>query len=306
MIRRARQLGAVAESVVDRAAAVLGHAAVERYAGSPQVPLTSNRDIQLAGFITTQMHLQALQAAGVRGDRSLGLSLGEYSHLVHIGALSFEAALALVDQRGAAYDSSPDGVMVAILGATEEEVASAVTLAASRGTVVISNYNAPTQHVIAGERAAVEWAAQHLEDEFGASCIETESRVPMHSPVLMPVAATFRPALSAAPWQPALAPYLPNVTGQDEPAATDVYCADVYVRHLAAHVTEPVRWRSSIEMLAAAYRDACFIEVGPGSVVHNMLSRRWIDVRRARTDAPESSDPSSWLTETVRTVLADA
>ncbi|MGH7291916.1 MAG: ACP S-malonyltransferase, partial [Myxococcota bacterium] len=265
MIARARALGPAAESVLARAEVVLGVDAIARYAGPRGVQLESNRDVQVAGFLTTQMHLHALIDSGVQTDRSLGLSLGEYSHLVHIGALTFEAALSLVDQRGRAYDQSPLGVMVTVLGVEEDEVAAAVALASAHGTVVISNYNTPTQHVIAGERVAVEWAASHLEEEVGARCIETESRVPMHSPLLAPVAEAFRPSLRTAPWKTSRHPYLPNVSGRVEETTT----ADVYVERLAAHVSEPVRWRRSIEAIATTCRDAWFVEVGPGAVVHN-------------------------------------
>jgi [acyl-carrier-protein] S-malonyltransferase len=291
MIARARALGSSAESVLTRAEAVLGVDAIARYAGRHGAQLESNRDVQVAGFLATQMHLHALMTAGVQTDHSLGLSLGEYSHLVHIGALTFEAALSLVDRRGHAYDQSPRGVMVTVLGAEEAEVAAAVALASAHGTVVISNYNTPTQHVIAGERVAVAWAASHLEEESGARCVETESRVPMHSPLLASVANAFRPSLETAPWETSRHEYLPNVSGCVEATTT----AGVYVERLAAHVSEPVRWRRSIETMVARFPGAWFVEVGPGDVVHNMLSRRWLDVRRARTDDPNGADPAAWF-----------
>jgi [acyl-carrier-protein] S-malonyltransferase len=302
MIVRARALGSAAELVLARAEAVLGVDAIARYAGPHGARLESNRDVQVAVFLATQMHLHAFIDRGVHTDHSLGLSLGEYSHLVHIGALTFEAALSLVDQRGQAYDQSPPGVMITVLGVVEPDVAAAVALASAHGTVVISNYNTPTQHVIAGERQAVEWAAAHLEEEFGARCVETESRVPMHSPLLAPVAKAFWPSLRTAPWKKSRLPYVPNVSGRAEATTT----ADVYVDRLVAHVTEPVRWRRSIETIVANAPDAWFIEVGPGAVVHNMLSRSWLDVRRARTDDQQGADAHAWLASVVERVRDDA
>lgn len=301
MIERARALGPAAETVLARAESVLGAKTIERYAGPRGARLENNRDVQVAGFLATQMHLQALGAAGVRTDCSLGLSLGEYSHLVHIGALTFEAALSLVDQRGQAYDESPPGVMMAVVGATETEVALAVARASAHGTVVISNYNTPTQHVIAGERTAVEFAATHLEEETGARCVETESRVPMHSPLLAPVAKKFRSSLERAPWRTPRYPYFPNVVGDIETTTS----ARVYIDRLAAHVTAPVLWRRSIETVAACFADIWFVEVGPGAVVHNMLSRGWLDVRRARTDDPSGADARAWLTSVVERIHDD-
>lgn len=55
------------------------------------------------------MHLAALEAAGVTAAASLGLSLGEYAHLVHIGALDVAAAVRLVAARGALYEAGPPG-----------------------------------------------------------------------------------------------------------------------------------------------------------------------------------------------------
>ena len=74
----------------------------------------SNRDVQVGVFVATMMHLVALESHGARATGSLGLSLGEYAHLVHIGALEFADALQLVDARGALYDRGPAGMMAAV------------------------------------------------------------------------------------------------------------------------------------------------------------------------------------------------
>jgi [acyl-carrier-protein] S-malonyltransferase len=79
----------------------------------------------------------------------------------------------------------------------------------------------------------------------------------------------------------------------------------VYVERLAAHVTEPVYWRRSVEAVAARFPDAWFVEVGPGSVVHNMLSRGWLDVRRARTDDPACADPRAWFASVLERIRDD-
>ena len=301
MLARALTLGPAAGSVLHSAAAVLSRDTLARYTRPSGVLLDTNRDVQVSVFLTTQMHLRAVEAEGVRADVSLGLSLGEYSHLVHIGALSFEDALALVERRGAAYDESPHGIMMAVLGATEDEVSEAVSRASGHGVVVISNFNAPTQHVIAGERAAVDAAAAWLEETCGASTVETESRVPMHSPLLTPVAAAFRPHLARAPWRTPTRAYLPNVTATVEPEPS----AGQFVERLTAHVTEPVRWRASIERLASTLGPACFTEVGPGAVLFNMLSRRWLDVRRAKTDNRDVTTLDTQLAEVVRTLRGE-
>ena len=280
MIRRALAAHPACREIADRAVAALGPAALHPYLDAAEARLDSNRDVQLAVFLATQMHLAALRAQGVEGGASLGLSLGEYSHLVHIGALTFEEALRLVDARGRAYEESRPGTMVTVLAADRETVESVVAEGGRRGTVVVSNYNAPTQHVLSGEADAVAWAAGRLEEEHGAQTVTIERRVPMHSPLMSEVAGRFRRWLERMPWRRPRHRYVPNVTGEPmrDPQPLD------FVDSLAAHVAWPVRWQKSMERLAREYAAATFIEVGPGRVLHNMLGRRWLPLRRAATD----------------------
>ncbi len=287
VLMRARQIHPAAGDIAARAEAVLGATTTARYFADGGAALDNNRDVQLSVFIATQMYLHALQAEGVSASASLGLSLGEYSHLVHIGALAFEDALALVSARGACYDRAPKGVMVTVLGADRDAVREVIDRTGDRGCAVISNYNAATQHVIAGHDEAVAWAASTLEDEYGAHTAVIEHRVPMHSPLMTGVAQAFAPALATAPWRQASLDYLPNVTAQRLGAASP----DDFVAHLTRHVSEPVRWDASVDAAAAHAIDATFVEVGPGAVLHNMLGRGWKQVRRARTDAPDGMDP---------------
>jgi [acyl-carrier-protein] S-malonyltransferase len=300
MLHRAIALHPAAGAIADRARAALGTAAASRYLDADRAPLDTNRDVQIGVFLATQMHLAALRASGVDAQTSLGLSLGEYSHLVHIGALSFEDALWLVATRGALYDQCATGVMVTVLGASEEDVAQVVSCAAERGRIVISNFNTPTQHVLAGEPGAVAWAAEQLEEAHGAQTVVIEKRVPMHSPLMQGVERRFRLSLAAAPWAPPERCYWPNVVG------SPIYAPrpDDFVTHLAAHVTRPVLWRRAIERLACTNPGATFVEVGPGDVLHNMLGRRWLPVRRARTDMRPADGAADRFSSTVEALRA--
>jgi [acyl-carrier-protein] S-malonyltransferase len=298
-LARAFALHPAARDVARRAEAVLGPR-LARYLDPNGAPLDTNRDVQLTVFLATQMHLAALEAEGVDATLSLGLSLGEYSHVVHIGALDFTEALALVDERGRCYDEAPRGVMVTVLAADHDAVAAAVDSAAAHGVVVISNYNTPLQHVIAGEAAAVRHAVEILESEHGAWTTTIEERVAMHSPLMQEAAETFARALERADWRDPRRPYLPNVCARllPRPRPHD------FIRHLARHVSEPVRWQASIDHLLLEHPDAELVEVGPGGVLHNMLARAWRDAPRARTDAPQGEDPRGWFARTVEALHA--
>ena len=297
-VSRARAAHPAADRIADRARAVLGRRRASRYLDWPSAALDSNRDVQIVVFLATQMYLAALQAEGIDADRSLGLSLGEYSHLVHIGPLDFDAALRLVDERGRCYDEAPPGMMATVLAVDHDTVAAVVRDASARGPIAISNINTPTQHVIAGAEPAVSWAAAVLEEEQAAHVTIIERRVPMHSPMMAPVARAFAPALASAPWQAPAKAYLPNVTATpiESPTAGD------FISHLTRHVAEPVLWQRSMEGVLSACPAAAFVEVGPGGVLHNMVRRAWRGVRSARVDAPAGIDARAHLAALVESV----
>jgi [acyl-carrier-protein] S-malonyltransferase len=299
-VGRALEAHPAAGAVAERARAVLGCAALAPYLDRSGARLTSNRDVQLTVFLATQMYLAALEEEEIHCDASLGLSLGEYSHLVDIGALGFADALRLVDERGRHYDQSPPGTMLTVLAVDHGTVAEVVEQARAHGEIAISNYNAPSQHVIAGDPEAVRWAADQLEREHGAHTTVIERRVPMHSPLMREVADRFGQVLARAPWQRPTKPYVPNVTAtpesEPEPGAI--------ARLLTRHVCEPVQWRSSIDMLSATHGDAVFVEVGPGGVLHNMLGRAWKRLGRTRVDAPDDAPPAEHFLKTIEALRA--
>lgn len=281
MVQRLIGLSPVANgAIVDLAADTLGRDLRRHYrADNPDI-FATNRDVQVGVFLTNHLFLESLRAAGIVADRSLGASLGEYNHLVEIGALEFGAALLLVDARGIAYDSGPGGAMASVSPLELDDLRGVVGRAAVHGTLEIANLNSPTQHVISGERAAVEAALNILEEEFYVPGVVIEPRIPMHSSRFAPVAAAFRTELERAPWKMPQRPYLPNVYGH----AVDAPSADDLVEALSLHVHSPVLWRASLEVLTDGHPDAVFVEVGPRAVLHNLLGRKWLAHRKHKTD----------------------
>lgn len=260
----------------------------------------TNQDVQIGVFLANHIHLLALQRAGVHADLSLGLSLGEYNHLVHIGAIDFVDAVRLVDARGAAYDAGPQGAMASVFPLPLDDLEEIVGRVRHHGPLEIVNLNSPTQNVIAGAQVAIDAAAALLDDEFGVECRVIEQRVPMHASIFAPVATTLRSALDGAGFRAPGRPYLPNVLGrfEDEPHAPRI--ADL----LAQHVYSPVLFRASIDFLAERFPDAAFIEVGPRAVLFNMLNKKWRQNPRFKTDAPE--DPGRAFQTTTQELMRAA
>jgi [acyl-carrier-protein] S-malonyltransferase len=243
-----------------------------------------NRDIQVGVFLTSYLHQQALADAGLTGDLSLGLSLGEYNHLVHIGALDFEDALVLVDFRGAAYDDGPEGMMASVFPFDLEELMPFVEAAREHGFVEVANFNSPSQSVIAGQHSAVEEAIRLIEEaDPGVSAVVIEKRIPMHTSLFEPVSKVLHQALEHTKFRSPSKPYIPNVLGRTlkSPSGLEIR------RLLERHVFQPVQWHKSIDGLAGNFPAARFVEVGPGAVLYNLLQRRWHANPKFRTDDPD-------------------
>ena len=255
-----------------------------------------NVDVQLAVHLVTRVYADAVHAAGVRADASAGLSLGEYAHLQHIGALSPADADTLIATRGRLYDQGPSGTMIAVTPGDAAEVDA--VLARVRAAVAISNFNSPRQVVVAGAPEAVARAATAIEDELYAMCTVIETRIPMHVARFDPVRRALRPALAAIAWRTPTATWWSNVEGGpiDDPTPTQL------VTTMAHHVSRPVRWHELIERLAARHRAAHYVEVGPGRVLTGLLKRgRLVD--DARFTALD--DPRADVVATVEELVRD-
>lgn len=270
MLARAVAHSSAACTVVREASEILGRNLHKELAPEAPALFIDNRSVQVGVFLVSHIYLRELAAHGIRPALSLGLSLGEYNHLVDIGAIEFADALKIVDARGRLYAEGPPGMMISLFPA--DETALARILSEVGADVAISNFNSPSQLVIAGPRDSVTRAAALFEErEFGHAVI-IEDRIPMHTPHFRPVADSLRPHLEAARFKKVAGPYIPNV------AAAPVHAAEpaAIIESLFHHVFSPVQWRRSIEAVLAVLPDAIFVEVGPKRILCNLLAHRWV------------------------------
>jgi [acyl-carrier-protein] S-malonyltransferase len=244
---------------------------------NPQM-FSHNRDVQIGVFLAAYIFSERLAAEGIRPDASLGLSLGEYNHLVDIGALSFASALRLLDARGWAYENGPRGLMMSVFPCDREQVRQAL------GAADISIELSAKHFVIGGETAAVQAAAARLEEEAFVEARVIDAALPMHSRIFLPAANAFRGALEKTEWTPARKAYLPNVDGA---FVIDARPED-FVDRLYRHVFNTVQWARSVAAIVNRYRDAALVEVGPGRVLYNAVSREYKHMQCFCADDPES------------------
>jgi [acyl-carrier-protein] S-malonyltransferase len=268
--------------LVQRASDALGRDLFEHFNTGNERQFDRNRDVQVGVFLASEMMRATLERAGVEAPFSAGLSLGEYNHLVHVGALRFEDAVRLLEARGDAYDEGPRGVMYAVQPVEQDTVEQALAASAA-GEVSIGVHAAPRQCVVSGKAGAVEGVLAALDADAFVEASVVDARLPMHSPVFEPVAHRLASALERTRfWRPRR-PYLPNALGRFEPDASPRRVREL----LALHVYRPVFWRQALECLDAQVRDPVYVEVGPKSVLTNLIGHRWLRRPHYATDSSE-------------------
>lgn len=208
-------------------------------------------------------------AGGPEPDLLAGHSLGEYTALVAAGSIAFDDALPLVRFRANAMQEavpSGEGAMAAILGLDDDAVRAACKEAADGQIVEPVNFNAPSQVVIAGNKAAVERGAVAARARGAKRTVMLPVSAPFHSSLLRPAAAR-------------LAGYLEGVN-VNVPRIAVVNNVDVATEFepqrikdaLARQACSPVRWVEVIRRMASAGVDRV-AECGPGKVL-GALTRR--------------------------------
>ncbi len=200
-----------------------------------------------------------------------GHSLGEFTAYHAAGSLSLADALAVVRTRGELMFTSGTerpGAMAAILGLPEHTVEQVCARArAECGDVVPANYNTPEQLVISGQVGAVE-RAMRLAKEAGAKrAIRLNVSGAFHSPLMAVAVPGLTRALSAVSMRAAAFPVYSNVS--TEPVTDPGIARQLLVEQL----TSPVQWTALVRRLAADHAGATFVELGPGTVLSNLVRR---------------------------------
>ncbi len=262
-----------AAALFSRAAEILGYDLLGLCTSGPAARLDSTVCSQPAIFVTSLAALEALKAerpeAVLECVAVAGLSLGEYTALVHGGALDFEEGLKLVQERGAAMQAAADAVpsgMVSVLGLDLEVLGRLCEEEAQGEVLQIANLLCPGNVVVSGSRGACERLARRAEACGAMKTVPLPVAGAFHSSLMEPAAARLRAALAAAPFRDARLPVVANVDAQPHVAAAD------FPELLERQLTSPVRWEESVRCLLAL---GCtqFFEVGPGRVLRGLLRR---------------------------------
>ena len=261
-----------AKAVFDEVDEALGEKLSALIWGGDQEVLTLTQNAQPALMATSLAAMRALEAEGVAVTSAAfvaGHSLGEYSALCAAGSLSLADTARLLRLRGRAMQEAvPVGVgaMAALLG-LDFAAAAAVAREAAEGEVCqAANDNDPAQVVVSGHRGAVERAVEIAKAKGAKRAILLPVSAPFHCALMEPAARAMAEALEGVEIRAPAVPVVANVRGEavSDPA--------LIRKLLVEQVTGSVRWRESVEWMAAQGVTE-FWEIGAGKALSGMIRR---------------------------------
>jgi len=159
-----------------------------------------------------------------------------------------------------------EGAMAAILGLEDDAVRAACSEAAQGQKVEAVNFNAPSQVVIAGHKAAVERGVEATKAKGAKRAVILPVSAPFHSSLLKPAADKLTAYLEKVTVSAPRIPVVNNVDVTQEADPRRIKDA------LSRQACNPVRWVEVVRAIAGA-GIAHVVECGPGKVLAG-LSRR--------------------------------
>jgi len=206
-----------------------------------------------------------------------GHSLGEYSALAAAGSFTVADAARLLRLRGQAMQRAVPpgtGAMAALIGAEMADAEAICAEAApvpdsetgAREVVEPANDNGGGQVVISGHKGAVERAVEVAKGRGVRRAMLLPVSAPFHCALMAPVCDIMAEAFEKTPPTAPSVPLIANVSAAKE---TD----PVGIRTLLVEqVTATVRWRESVQAMAAMGIDS-FVELGAGKVLTGLVRR---------------------------------
>jgi len=258
--------------VVDEAEAAFGEPLAHLIVDAGPDVLARTREAQLAVLLTSLLAWEAIRDRIPTPLSFAGHSLGQVTALIAAGVLPLDVGVRFAARRAeltqAAADAHP-GRMAALLGATVEQAEDAC--AAAPDACWVANDNAPGQVVIAGTPEGVEAACARARELGVKRATPLNVGGAFHTPLMNDAASALEVEVASLSFATPAAPVISNHDGRPYDDG------DGWRTRLPEHVRVPVRWRTSLQTMAALGATS-LLEVGHGSMIAGLAKRTIPDV----------------------------
>ena len=195
-----------------------------------------------------------------------GHSLGEYSALVASNAIDLHSALKLVYKRGKFMSESKNGSMMAVMGATLENILNVCDQINKEENENISaaNLNSPNQIVLGGLESSVDIAAIKLKELGAKRCIKLKVATASHCKLLDDASKKLENELNLTEF---IEPEIDVIQNINASISLDT----IHIKqNLVNQLTNPVQWIDTMNQINQ--HQGIIIECGPGKVLSGLAN----------------------------------
>ena len=193
-----------------------------------------------------------------------GHSLGEYSALVASNAIDLHSTLKLVYKRGKFMSESKNGSMMAVMGATLENILNVCDQINKEENENISaaNLNSPNQIVLGGLESSVDIAAIKLKELGAKRCIKLKVATASHCKLLDDASKKLENELNLTEF---IEPEIDVIQNINASISLDT----IHIKqNLVNQLTNPVQWIDTMNQINQ--HQGIIIECGPGKVLSGL------------------------------------
>ena len=197
-----------------------------------------------------------------------GHSLGEYSALASMGALTFSDTLKILKIRGKAMQSAVprgEGGMVAVLGSKIEILENIINENKKKYECFIANDNSEGQIVVSGRLIDLDGLIKDLKLN-NIKNIKLPVSAPFHCKLMNKATQIMTEEISKLNFENFKNSFVSNVTGDE--ILNPLELKNLLVKNLESRV----RWRESV-LLMISKGVKHFIEIGPGKTLSGLIKR---------------------------------
>ena len=193
-----------------------------------------------------------------------GHSLGEYSALVASNAIDLHSALKLVYKRGKFMTESQNGSMMAVMGATLENILNVCDQINKEEDENISaaNLNSPNQIVLGGLESSIDIAQVKLKELGAKRCIKLKVATASHCKLLNDASKKLENELYLTEF---ISPEVDVIQNINASISSDIVKIK---QNLVNQLTSPVQWIDTMKKINQ--HQGIIIECGPGKVLSGL------------------------------------
>jgi len=200
-----------------------------------------------------------------------GLSLGEYTALVHAGALTFEDAIKVVGVRARAMQSAgkeAPGKMATVINLDDATLDAIVAeVSAQTGDVIaVSNLLFPKGRVLGGTPAALSAAVSAVKARGRVIVKELQVSGAFHTELMAKAQKPLADALAEVDISIPKIPVIANTTGKPYTSIDEIRT------ELVKQIVAPVLWEQSVEAILARHATTLY-DMGPRQSIVPMIRK---------------------------------